>query len=337
MPATPYRVLVCGSNYGRCYLPPLIESADRFLPVALLARGSDRSRRLAKRYRLALCRAVEELPREIDLACAALPAAADDVVLALLDRGLHVLCEHPRRAGFLSAAYRAAARSGGRFQINAHFADLPAPGAFVRRCRQLAAEFEPRFVEVTAQERGLYAALDIQRRALAELAEVNVEHSHASNEFVTLHGRLGDRRASSCRSLIQVHTPAGKPADGSPRYLVDIRIAAGFDHGVLSLLSIAGPVVWNANLSRGAGTLFETVAGGPPDGRNMSHCLTAADLLQARRQANRTALDRLTQEIESGIAAPEVSREHTLGVARAWQQLGDMLTERGGPGSADLR
>ncbi len=96
----PYRVLLCGSNYGRSYLAPLEEHADRYLPVALLARGSDRSQALARRHDLTLCHTVAELPEAIDLACAALPAAADDLVLALLDRGLHVLCEHPRRSDF---------------------------------------------------------------------------------------------------------------------------------------------------------------------------------------------------------------------------------------------
>ncbi len=314
-PATPYRVLVCGSNYGQSYLPPLVESAGRYLPVALLARGSDRSRRLARRHSLALCRTLEELPAGLDLACAALPSAADEVVLALLDRGLHVLCEHPRRTGFLDAAYWAAARSGVRFQINGHFGDLPAPRAFAERCRQLAAESAPRFVDVTAQERSLYAALDILRRALAGLGPVTLERARGSGGFVTVGGRLRGARA-----IFQVQTPTGHPADGSPRYLVDLRIAAGFDRGVLSLLSVAGPVVWNANLGHaagGAGRLFETVPGG--------RCVTGADLRLARREANRAALERLVREIESGVAAPEVSREHTLDVARAWQQLGDEL------------
>ncbi len=319
-PTAPYRVLVCGSNYGRSYLAPLLESAGRYLPVALLARGSDRSRRLARRYGLALCRTLEELPEEIDLACAALPSAADDVVLALLDRGLHVLCEHPRRTGFLNAAYRSAARSGARFQINGHFGDLPAPRAFVERCRQLAAESAPRFVDVIAQERSLCAALDILRRALAGLGPVTLEHARGSGAFVTIEGRLHSARTRGVRAIFQVQTPTGQPADGSPRYLVDLRIAAGFDRGVLSLLSVAGPVVWNANLGRAAGDadrLWETVSS--------ERSVTGAGLRQARREATCTALERLAHEIESGVAAPEVSREHTLDVARAWQHLGDQL------------
>ena len=317
-PATPYRVLICGSNYGQSYLAPLLESAGRFLPVALLARGSDRSRALARRSGLALYHTVQELPEDIDLACAALPAAADDLVLALLDRGVHVLCEHPRRAAFLDAAYRSAHRSGVRFQINGHFGDLPAPRAFAERCRQLAAGNAPRFVSVVAQERSLYAALDILRRALAGLGPIDVARSHGSSGFVTMEGHLGGE-ARGVRAVFQVQTPSGRPADGSARYLVDVRIAVGFDQGILSLLSIAGPVIWNANLGRAAaGRLFEVV----PDGSSM----TGADLGRARQEANRAALERLIHEVETGVAAREVSREHTLEVARAWQLLGDQLT-----------
>ncbi len=316
-PAAPYRVLVCGSNYGRSYLAPLVENAGRFLPVALLARGSDRSRSLARRWDLALCRTVQELPEEIDLACAALPGAAGDVVLALLDRGLHVLCEHPRRSGFLNAAYRAAARGGVRFQINGHFGDLPAPRVFVERCRQLAAEAAPRFVDVIAQERSLWAALDILSRALSGLGTVTLERAHSTGAFLTTKAQVRGARA-----MFQVQTPAGRPADGSPRYLVDLRLTVGFGRGILSLLSVAGPVIWNANLGRAgeqAGTLFESLSG---------RCVTWTDLRRARREANRTALERLVSEIESGIAAPEVSREHTLEVARAWRHLGRHEVDR---------
>ncbi|EUA14571.1 hypothetical protein I546_0534 [Mycobacterium kansasii 732] len=47
MTATP--VVLCGTNYGACYVPSLQELTDSFELVGILAAGSERSARLAAR------------------------------------------------------------------------------------------------------------------------------------------------------------------------------------------------------------------------------------------------------------------------------------------------
>lgn len=323
---SPYRVAVCGSNYGQAYLDALAESPGRFSVVALLARGSERSRRLAARHGIPLRHTAGELPAGVDLACAALPASADGVVLELLERGIHVLCEHPRGPDFIDRATATAEEAGVCFQVNGHFSDLPAPRAFADRCRERLAAGPLRFVELVAHERSLYAALDIFGRALPGLGDLEVERIGGAGGFVTFTGRLSQRPAREATALLQIQVPGAELADGSAGYLVDVRLCAGFDDGVLSLLSITGPVVWNANLARGAegsGGLWE-ILGAPA---------TASELRNARSIANLEALERLVLEIETGDAGGAKDRRHVIDVARAWHTLGARLRPAADPQS----
>ncbi len=307
-----YRVVICGSNYGRAYFQALAASAGRYRPAALLARGSERSQRLARRYGVPLCRTVGEVPGEVDFACVALPSSVSDVVPQLLRRGIHALAEHPQRPAALEAAYRQAAASGSRLHVNGHFRDLPAPRAFVERWRRDGSTLG--FLDVMVQERALYAVLDILHQVV-DLRRLVLGRVSAAAGFVTLEGELGGVRA-----LFQIQVPPERPADGSSSYLVDLRVVAGCGQGILSLLSTAGPVVWNANVNRGsrrAEPLWKIVHG--PEGP------TGDELLWARGAANLAALDRLAREVETGQPAPEARSEHALAVARAWQNIGARL------------
>ena len=105
----PLHVLVCGTNYGRMYLEAIRLGGAGYRLAGILGRGSARSQQMACEHGVALYRCVEELAPGIDLACAAMGAAAFDVVLGLLARGIHVLCEHPQKVRYLQSALDAAA------------------------------------------------------------------------------------------------------------------------------------------------------------------------------------------------------------------------------------
>ena len=72
--------------------------------AGILARGSTRSQCVAREYGVPLYRCLADLTPGIDLACAAMGASGSDVVLGLLARGIHVLCEHPLKSSRLQSA-----------------------------------------------------------------------------------------------------------------------------------------------------------------------------------------------------------------------------------------
>lgn len=309
----PARVLICGSNYARGYIRALAPAVDRYEIAGLLARGSDRSEELAVRHGLSLHRDPESLPRDIDIACAAMSSNASDVVIGLIERGMQLLCEHPQKPTVIERALEAAAGKGTRFHLNGHFGDLPAPSAFIRRCQGMLENPRPILLGVTATDRSLWGALDIVARALGSLDPLEVRNVRSATPFRRLEGSLGGAAAD-----FRIQSSESGPVaiqDGSGDYLVDIRIEMVFPAGILSLLSVGGPVVWNANLGKAgpAEPVTETV-------------LESLD--RRRCEANLRAVDRLVDHAETGLTPPNQEAAFLLGIGSAWDEIGRALADR---------
>ena len=313
------RVLVCGSNYGRTYITALRREPRKYQLVGILARGSERSQQVAALNGVPLYGSTDELPDNIDLACAAMSSAAWPVVLQLIRRGIHVLCEHPYPAGLLKRALALARKHNVQFQVNGHFANLPAPQAFIRDCQRTSKLASPKFVEVMATERSLYGALDILMSAMGSLQPLRVHVLSRHAQFVLLEGTMGKLPA---RVSVQVSGTKGRGrlADGSPNYLLDQRLTVMFPTGALTLLSIAGPVLWNSTPAHVLGNekpLWTVLCD--------RKAQTVAELAEQRIQANVEALNSIRKSIQ-GHGTPETQRpQHILQVSKAWESIGRQL------------
>ncbi len=313
----PVQVLVCGTNYGRNYLEALRLGGAGYRLTGILARGSARSREVACEVGVPLYRCVSALGPRIDLACAAMGASGHEVVLSLLSRGIHVLCEHPQTPNRLQGALDAAARGNLSFHVNGHFADLEAAAAFIRHCRQQSETASPSFFHVTATDRSLYAAVDILGRILGSFAPIEFHVRSRLVPFTVVQGLL---KGIPVTFHLQACADGRLLADGSPSYLVDHRITAGFSSGILTLLSMNGPVVWNANLNSTASStqpLFTVI--------HKSRVLTAERLHKQRIAANLDAIKALVRSMKEGVQPPEQQPNYLFEVSRAWETLGAFL------------
>ena len=313
----PVQVLICGANYGRIYLEAIRLGGAGYRLTGILARGSALSQEVACEFRVPLCRCVNDLALRIDLACSAMGASGHDVMLSLLSRGIHVLCEHPQTPSRLQAALDAAAGGNLCFHVNGHFADLEAAAAFIRHCGQESGAAPPSFLHVTATDRSLYAAVDILGRVLGSIAPFEFHVTSRLVPFTVVQGLL---RGVPITFHIQRCADGRRLADGSPSYLVDHRITAGFPSGILTLLSMNGPVVWNANLNSAVSPtqpLFTVV--------HESRALTAELLHKQRIVANLAAIDALVRSMREGVRPPEQEPDYLLEVSRAWETLGALL------------
>ena len=313
----PLHVLVCGTNYGRMYLEAIRLGGAGYRLAGILGRGSARSQQMACEHGVALYRCVEELAPGIDLACAAVGAAAFDVVLGLLARGIHVLCEHPQKVRNLQSALDAAASRSLCFHINGHFADLKAATTFIIHCRRESEAGPPSFFQVTATDRSLYATLDILRRVLDSFEPFQFYVTSRFPPFIVIQGFL---RGVPITFHIQRYADGHLLADGSPSYLVDHRITAGFPSGILTLLSMNGPVVWNKNLNSAANPTHRlfTVA-------HENYALTSELLYKQRIAANLGAIEALAKNICEGIRLLDQTPDYLLDVSGAWETLGGLL------------
>ena len=107
--------------------------------------------------------------------------------------------------------------------------------------------------------------------------------------------------------LFRLQFPYQDPIpDADASYLVDYRITAGFRSGVLTLLSMGGPVAWTANYACFKGSQFQQTEQASPD-----------ELRAQRRDANLEAI----QGILSGTTPGEQEPEYLRAVSAAWQQI----------------
>lgn len=312
------RVLVCGSNYGQSYITAIRHAPRKYELAGILARGSARSQRVAAVNGVPLYISADEIPDNIDLACAAMSSSAWPLVMKLVRRGIHVLCEHPCPAAPLKQALALASKHNLQFHVNGHFVNLPAPRAFVRECHRARKTTSPEFIEVMATERSLYGALDILASALGKPRSPRVQVLSRGAGFVLLEGSKG---RLPVRLTVQVSGKkgTGRWADGSPAYLVDMRLTMAFPSGLLTLLSVAGPVVWTS-------TPAQTLGNREPLSTISHHRKqTLADLGEQRIQANVEALNSIRNAI-LGHGSPETQQPgHFLQVSKAWEHIGRQL------------
>jgi len=312
----PLNVLVCGTNYGRAYLEAVKLGGASYRLAGILARGSANSRELAREYGVPLYICIEDLALDIELACAAMGTSGFDVVLGLLGRGIHVLCEHPWKPGRLQVALDIAGSRSLCFHINGHFADLEAAAVFISHCRRESASV-PLFIHVMATDRSLYAALDILRRVLRSFAPFQFQVTSRLLPFTIIQGVLN---GVPCTFHLQQSTEVFPLPDGSPAYLIDHRIAVGFPTGILTLLSMNGPVVWNSNLNCAAHPNLPLFTMAHED-----RALTSELLWQQRVAANLAAISTILKSMNERSTPPQQAPEYLMDVSRAWETIGGLM------------
>jgi thiazolinyl imide reductase len=285
---------------------------------AILAQGSPRSVSVGRSHQVPLWRRVEDLPDDIDLACVALPLKASHITLDLLRRGIPVLCEHPQHSEFLRRAFRIAQVRGAEFHLNAHFGDLAAPQSFIRKCEQTRRRDRLAFISVLSSDRALFAALDILRRALGPL-EFCGRTAEPSGSFSLVRGSLAT--APTVCLVQRSRGPHDAPlGDADSSYLVDMQICVVFSSGILTLSSVAGPVLWNANYFRNGWSgdrLWEMLSPNKP--------MHASALKRARIAANERAIAALARSIRTGKSPVQQSSQHLLDVSRSWEKIARLL------------
>ena len=286
----------------------------------ILARGSRRSRELAASRNVPLFESTKELTGESDIACFAIGSSGSEIIPNLLAMGMHVLCEHPRLKADLDAAFHCASKNHVCFHVNGHFGDLPAPMTFIEKMRTFV-PLAPLHLNVAVTNRSLYAAVDIIRRGLGRLAPFEFAFPTRAGLFACTSGLL-----AGVPTTFQIQdrsgTRLGPLADRSGDYSSDFQIIAVYPEGVLSLLSLAGPVVWNRNYNRAAGeeALWSAL------GRDRA--FTAKELRRERVLANLAAIDQLARSIRGSPPASEQTSEHILEVAEVWELLCERLKGR---------
>ncbi|MBL1100550.1 Gfo/Idh/MocA family oxidoreductase [Streptomyces coffeae] len=333
---TPFRVLVCGTNFGRFYA----EAARRrpgYALAGILSRGSDASRAYAESLGVPSYTDVDDLPADIDAACVAVSSSISggqgtELAKALMDRGMHVLQEHPVHLTELTDNLKHARRRGVQYRLNTHYPHVAPVRAFIEAARRLVAQQRPLFVDAATPVHLMHPLVDILGQAMgtlrpwrfADTAPLPAEIG--PQPFRSLHGVF-----AGVPLTLRVHHQLD-PSDRDNHALHWHRISLGTEGGVLTLADTHGPVLWSPRLHIGRDTDRRFVLDGPGTGGlglgttavvgNTGTFRTVFSDLWPK--AIGSALDGLREAVEQGGDALRTG-QYELAVCRIWTDLAARL------------
>ncbi|OCC14039.1 Gfo/Idh/MocA family oxidoreductase [Streptomyces sp. PTY087I2] len=253
----PLRTVVAGTNFGRFYIDA-VRNHPAFELVGILSRGSGHSAALAERLGVPCHVGIDQIPADLDAACVAVPAAVmggtgTELSQVLLDRGVHVLQEHPVHPEELTESLRLARKKSVQFRVNTHYIHVEPVRRFIEAARELRKKQKVLFVDATAPVHVLAPLVDILGKALGGMrpwrfddpVQVSEEVRTASNGGVPvrlLHGVVAGAPLT-LRVQNQIH-----PGDRDNHALFWHRVSIGTEGGVLTLADTHGPVLWHPRM-----------------------------------------------------------------------------------------
>ncbi|QWF84796.1 Gfo/Idh/MocA family oxidoreductase [Amycolatopsis sp. CA-230715] len=250
------RVVVCGTRFGQVYLEAFEQPDVPFELAGVLGTGSRRSRACAEHYGVPLYTGPDELPADIDMACVVirgglLGGRGSELATALLDRGIHVLQEHPLHHDELAGCLRAARRNKVVYRLNAFYCHQEPVRRFVAAARELLSTRPPLFLDSACGFQLAYSLLDVLARcvggtrpwAFGPLPELDRAVRGATSLVIPF--RSLDGVFAGIPITLRVQNQMD-PADPDNYAHLMHRISIGTDAGSLTLVGTHGPVVWSA-------------------------------------------------------------------------------------------
>nr|WP_206210188.1 Gfo/Idh/MocA family oxidoreductase [Streptomyces sp. SID10362] len=330
------RVLVCGTNFGRFYAEA-VRRRPGYTLAGILSRGSAASRAYAESLGVPFHTDVGDLPDGIDAACVAVSSSISggrgtELARALMDRGIHVLQEHPVHLTELTGNLTHARRRGVQYRLNTHYPHVAPVRAFVDAARRLVARQRPLFVDAATPVHLMHPLVDILGRATGTLRPwrfadpAPLPAGIGPQPFRSLHGVF-----AGVPLTLRVHHQLD-PSDRDNHALHWHRISLGTEGGVLTLADTHGPVLWSPRLHIGRDADRRFVLDGAGTGRlglgttavigNTGTFRTVFSDLWP--EAIGTALDGLREAVAEGGDALRAG-QYDLAVCRIWTDLAARL------------
>lgn len=244
------RVLIVGAKFGEMYLNAFIQPPEGLELMGLLAQGSPRARALAQAFAIPLYTAPEQLTEMPDIVCIVVRStiaggAGTRLARYFLERGVHVIQEHPLHPDDIDALQILAKEKGCCYWINTFYAHARAGRTWINDAGELYQRLNKRArtAQLTTSRQLLYSCLDLLLLAQeVDAAAVNSDVVAQFHDFDCLKLSWPGGEASL---LLQRYLD---PEDPDMHSLIMHRLLLGWPEGYLSLESSYGPVIWSSSL-----------------------------------------------------------------------------------------
>jgi len=247
----PLRVVVCGSTFGQLYLQAFQAGGLPMELVGILAQGSARSQACARRFGVPLFTDPGQLPKETQAACVvvrsgAMGGSGTELAQTLMNRGLHVMQEHPVHYDELVSCLAQAHRCGVVYRVNTFYSSIEPVRDFLKVAAQLLACRQPVYVDAACAIQVAYPLFDILGQMLGQLRPWGLRALPAALDGASVFRSLEGSLAGLPFTLrIQNQVDPGDP--DSNMHLLH-RITLGTDGGTLTLVDSHGPVVFQPSM-----------------------------------------------------------------------------------------
>lgn len=254
-----YKVVVCGTAYGQVYLSSFLCNS-RFTLAGIMGKGSDRTKLFAREFGVPFYHSVKEIPETVDIACVAIRSTiaggeGSFIARELLEKGIHVIQEHPLHGRDIVESLSVASRKGVCFHVNSHYVNVEPIRTFIDYAKKMGEHGTPLYIEATAAPQTTYSLLDIIARILGGIGDYAYTppipwkpacvqaHQHKLFPFLCLQGVL---QGIPVTFHLQNYIDS---TQFDNHYLAMHRITVGSESGSINLLNTHGPVVWADSFS----------------------------------------------------------------------------------------
>lgn len=252
-PGKSRRVVVVGAKFGEVYLNAFLHSLPGLQLAGLLARGSRRAQQLAHDFGIPLYTRLDQLPEDIDIACVVVRSTVahgegSRLAAELLNRGIHVVQEHPLHPDDVARLQTLAEQRSLRYWVNSFYPHVPAGRCWIERAthvmRLLGGEM-PCAAHLTTSRQLLYSTLDLLLQAcgISDCSQVQVQALEGADaHFVPVSLAL----PGECRAILRLQAFLD-PSDPDMHSLVMHQASLMWPAGYLTLEASYGPVLWTGH------------------------------------------------------------------------------------------
>lgn len=236
------KVIVCGTTFGQIYLDAIERNPDLKL-VGIMAQDSERSKLTAQKYKVPLFHGIEEVPEDIDIAFVVirsrcLGGPGTDIAKGLLEKGVHVLQEHPVHYRDMEELAKTATGHKKVYLVGNLYKHMEQVKNFIACAKELNEKSELLYLRAAFSSQVSYPAMDILLEALPAGVGVALENQVACGGFKILTGKM-----KGVPFTFEIHHEVN-PGDPNNNMNFMHEIEFVYAAGRLLLANTFGPLLW---------------------------------------------------------------------------------------------